>query len=118
MPRTRRTRLNRALTRRLDTIIDLPLARFRTAIKRLPTEELEALQARIEQMTVKQRWALGGHGMERHRAPLALELLGRRQAETHRESEARAEATSAQLRLIDLDTVRAIDVPEVMDQAA
>lgn len=113
-----RTRTNRALAKRLDTIIDLPLTRFRTAIGRLTVEELEALQTRLESLTVKQRWAQGGHGMERHRAPLALELLGRRLAETRREAEARTKVTSAQLRLIELDEIRQIDIPEVVEQAA
>lgn len=113
-----RIRLSRKLTKRLDAIIDLPLARFRTAIGRLPLDELEALQERIEVLTVKQRWALGGHGLERHRAPNALELLGRRLAEARREAEARQKVASAQLRLIEFDDVRERSEPVLVDQAA
>ncbi len=114
-----RTLTNRKEAKRLDGLIALPLARFRTAIGRLPLDELAALERRIELMTVKQRWALGSHGIERHRAPNELGLLARRLAETRREAEIRSASTSAQLRLITRETVDpALAIPEGLAKAA
>lgn len=114
-----RTRTNRNQAKRFDTLIALPLARFRTAIGRLPLDELAALEQRLALMTVKERWALGGHGLERHRAPIALDMLARRLAETRHEAEQRARATSAQLRLIEFAPVeQPLDSSELVDQAA
>jgi hypothetical protein len=83
----KRTYLTRAEKKHLDTLIGLPLARFRTAIARQTPEALDRLQERIEVLIVKQRWALGSHGIERHRAPLELGLLERRRAEVRRRRE-------------------------------
>ena len=77
-----RTRSNRPQNRRLDALIALPLARFRTAVAALSPEELTALVQRIELKIVEQRWTLGGHGLARHRAPQELALLSRRLDET------------------------------------
>lgn len=112
-------RMNRNLTKRLDALIALPLARFRTAIGRLTLDELAELEARIELMTVKQRLALGSHGIERHRAPNELKLLARRMAETQRESEDRAQAPTVQPRLVEFAPVRqVVPTPERLDEAA
>lgn len=80
----KRTHLTKAERKHLDTLIALPLARFRAAIARLAPEILTQLEQRIEVMIVKQRWALGGYGIERHLAPLQLGLLERRRAEVRR----------------------------------
>lgn len=77
----KRTHLTRREKKQLDTLLALPLARFRTAIARLSPDELATLAARIELLEVKQRWTLGSHGIDRHRAPIELGLLARRRAE-------------------------------------
>ena len=118
MSTTPHTRTNRTQIKRLDGLIALPLARFRTAAGQLSLDELAALERRIEQMTVKQRWALGGHGIERHRAPNELELLARRLAETRREVQRREKATSAQLRLIEFEPVERERIAPELTQAA
>jgi hypothetical protein len=96
----RRVTMKRNEAKRLDAIIALPLARFRRALSELTTEELAALEARIVVQSVKSRWARGGHGIARHRSPLQLDLLARRQSETRRERESRGGAV-AQLRLVE-----------------
>src|ERR671912_2796079 len=96
----RRTMTTRNATKRLDTMIALPLGRFRRALSELTPEELSALEARIAVQSVKSRWAGGGHGIARHRSPLELDLLARRESETRREREARRGAV-AQLRLVE-----------------
>ena len=102
--------------KRLDAVIALPLDRFRTALKRLTRDELAMLETRIEQLTIKQRWALGSHGIERHRAPNELGLLARRLAETRRAADSRSTISAAQLRLVEpgagireLPTVAAVE---------
>jgi hypothetical protein len=109
--------LKRHEAKRLDALIALPLARFRTAIGRLDAGELAALEDRIELHLVKQRWALGSHGIERHRAPNELALLGRRMDETRHAMAARAQATT-QLHLVELTPAPAYDEAEVADRAA
>jgi hypothetical protein len=79
-----RTHLTRRERQRLDTLLALPLARFRTAITRLTPDELTALAERIETLEIKQRWTLGSHGIDRHRVPIELGLLARRDAEVRR----------------------------------
>jgi hypothetical protein len=96
----RRVTTNRNIAKRLDALIDLPLARFRRALTEQTPEELEALEARIAVQSVKRRWARGGHGLARHRSVLELGLLARRQDETRRERQARRGAV-AQLRLVE-----------------
>ncbi|MCC7025022.1 MAG: hypothetical protein IT338_19480 [Thermomicrobiales bacterium] len=110
--------LKRHEAKRIDALIALPLARFRTAIARLDAEDLAALEARIVLQMVKQRWALGGHGIERHRAPNELALLGRRMDETRQEIAARAQAAT-QLHLVELEPALPVpDEAEIADRAA
>ncbi len=97
-----RTRSNRQLNRRLDALIALPLARYRTAVAALTPEERVALAHRIELKIVEQRWALGGHGLARHRAPQELALLSRRLDETRIGLAASSSMRPAQLRLVEL----------------
>ena len=96
----RRVTTKRNEAKRLDAMIALPLARFRRALSELTPEELLALETRIAVQSVKSRWARGGHGIARHRSPLQLDLLARRQSEARREREARRGAV-AQLRLVE-----------------
>ncbi len=96
-----RTRSNRPQNRRLDALIALPLARFRTAVAALAPEELTALAHRIELKIVEQRWALGGHGLARHRAPQELALISRRLDETRIGQSASSSMRPAQLRLVE-----------------
>ncbi len=97
-----RPRSNRQRHRRLDAVIALPLARFRTAIGALTLEELTALAQRIDVKIVEQRWALGSHGIARHRAPRELELLSRRLVEIQRVVATGSPPASVQLRLLEL----------------
>lgn len=112
----KQTHLTRAEKKYLDTVIALPLARFRAAIARLAPEALDRLQERIEVQIVKQRWALGGHGIERHRAPFELGLLERRRAEVRRLRE--RGPLPAQLRLVDPDTTPVVHAAEAWDEQA
>jgi len=96
----RRVTMKRNDVKRLDAMISLPLARFRRALSELTSEELAALETRIAVHSVKSRWARGGHGIARHRSPLELDLLARREDATRREREARRGAV-AQLRLVE-----------------
>ena len=96
----RRVMTTRNTAKRLDAMIALPLARFRRALTELSPEELLALEARIAVHSVKNRWARGGHGIARHRSPLELGLLARREDETRRERETRRGA-AAQLHLVE-----------------
>jgi len=114
-----RTTSKRHETKRLDGLIALSLERFRAAIERLSPDEMAALESRIGMLTVKNRWALGGHGMERHRAQGELGLLARRLTELHREARLRSRATSFQLRLIEFEPLlHDLTRPEPVDQAA
>ena len=104
--------------KRLDTMIALPLARFRRAISELTSEELAALEVRITVQSVKRRWARGSHGIARHRSPLELGLLARREEETRREREARRGAV-AQLRLVETaPNVRELATADPVERAA
>jgi hypothetical protein len=115
----KRTHATRNQKKRFDALLALPLERFRTTIARLTPDELAALAARVELLTVKQRWALGGHGLERHRAPLELGLLARRQAEVRREMGRERAARPVQLYLLEQDIVDGeLVAPELVDQAA
>lgn len=96
-----RTRSNRQQNRRFDALIALPLARYRVAIAALSAEELFALKRRIELKIVEQRWALGSHGMARHRAPGELALLDRRREATRDAMAARPATFASQLRLVE-----------------
>ena len=97
-----RTRSNRQQNRQLDAVIALPLARFRSSIAALSPGELTALAERINLKMVEQRWALGGHGIARHRAPRELELLARRLVEIQRVVATGSPPASVQLRLLEL----------------
>jgi hypothetical protein len=114
----RRVTTNRHTAKRLDAMIALPLGRFRRALDELTSEELSALEARIALQSVKSRWARGGHGLARHRSPLELDLLARRQDETRRERDARRGAV-AQLRLVETaPTLREPRMAELEERAA
>ena len=114
----RRVTTKRNEAKRLDAMIALPLARFRRALSELTPEELLALETRIAVQSVKSRWARGGHGIARHRSPLQLDLLARRQSETRREREARRGAV-AQLRLVDAaPNISELTTPDLEERAA
>jgi hypothetical protein len=114
----RRVMTTRNTAKRLDAIIGLPLARFRRALTELTPEELAALEARIAVQSVKNRWARGSHGIARHRSPLELGLLARREDETRREREARRGAV-AQLRLVETTPhVRELAAADLEERAA
>ena len=113
-----RVTTNRNIAKRLDALIDLPLARFRRALTELTPEDLEALQARIAVQSVKSRWARGGHGLARHRSLHELGLLARRENETRRERQARRRAV-AQLHLVETaPTVRELPTIDPEERAA
>ena len=110
--------MKRNVTKRLDAVIALPLARFRRALSELTSEELAALETRIALQGVKSRWARGNHGIDRHRSPLELDLLARRESETRREREARRGAV-AQLRLVETaPNVRELATVDLEERAA
>ena len=114
----RRVTTNRNSAKRLDTMIALPLERFRRALAELTSEELSALEARITLQSVKSRWARGGHGLARHRSMHELGLLARRQDETRREREARRGGV-AQLRLVETSpAVRELGTADLEERAA
>src|SRR5215213_1054371 len=114
----RRIMTTRNSVKRLDAMIALPLAPFRRALSELTPEELAALEARIALQRVKSRWARGGHGIARHRSPLELDLLARRESETRRDREARRGAV-AQLRLVETaPTVRELATADLEERAA
>jgi hypothetical protein len=114
-----RTRARTKQTKRLDTMLTLPLAPFRRALTHLTSEELSALEARIGVHTIRNRWVRGGHGIERHRSPNELGRLERRQAALRREWEARQSTLPAPVSLIDyVASVAEPVVPEVGDRAA
>jgi hypothetical protein len=75
--------------KRMDALLAQSLARFRRTLLGLTREELVALDARIDLLAVKQRWARGSHGLERHRSRNELGRLARRQTEVRRELAAR-----------------------------
>jgi hypothetical protein len=108
-----RSRTRTKTMRRLDALLTLPLDQFRRRLAQLTFDELTALDSRISQQEIKQRWALGSHGVERHRAPGELARLARRQSATRRERTARAAAPLAPVRLIDRDGNEAAESPMV-----
>jgi hypothetical protein len=87
-----RTVTQKTLMKRLDTIIALPLERFRRALTRLPAADLAALESRMALHAVRSRWQRGGHGIARHRAPNELGRLERRQTALRQERAARLAA--------------------------
>jgi hypothetical protein len=107
-----RSRTRTKSLRRLDTLLTLPLDQFRRRLTLLTVDELAALETRISLQEVKQRWALGSHGVARHRAPGELARLARRHSETRRERTARSAATLAPLRLLEHDGDHASAQPE------
>jgi hypothetical protein len=114
----RRVTMKRNDVKRLDAMIALPLARFRRALSELTPDELSALESRLAVQSVKSRWARGGHGIARHRSPLELDLLARRESETRREREARRGAV-AQLRLVETaPNVRELATANLDERAA
>ena len=114
----RRVTGNKTIEKRLDGIIDRPLARFRRALTELTPDELSALETRIALKSVKSRWTRSSHGVERHRSVNELGLLARRTAETRRERETRRGAL-AQLRLVEFTpNVRDLSAPDREERAA
>jgi hypothetical protein len=102
----------------MDTLLALPLGRFRRALTELTPGELETLETRIAVQSVKSRWARGGHGLARHRAANDLGLLARRAAATRREREIRGGA-STQLRLVEPSAnVHELAAPDRQERAA
>jgi hypothetical protein len=91
-------------TKQLDAMLALPLARFRRRLTEFSPEELSALEQRVAVQMMRNRWALGGHGMARHRAHGELGLLERRRAAIRREREFRGGSTANSLRLVDYET--------------
>ena len=105
--------------KRIDAVIALPLHRFRTALERLTRDELAMLEARIEQLTIKQRWSLGGHGIERHRAPNELGLLARRLAAARRADATRSRAAATRLHLVETaSTIQELPAADAVERAA
>ena len=90
-------------TKRLDALLALSLARYRRMLPHLTADELTALERRLTLQEVRHRWELGSHGLARHRAPLALELLSRRRVALVREREQRASTATRQLHLVEVD---------------
>jgi hypothetical protein len=106
-------------TKRLDAMLAQSLARFRRTISHLTDEELNALDRRIVLQEVRHRWEQGSHGLDRHRAPLALGLLARRRTEVSHEREKRAASATHQLRLVEANSgVRAIEPQMSSERAA
>ena len=86
-------------TKRMDALLALPLDQFRRALTRLSANELAALESRLGVQRLKHRLARGGFGVERHRSPLALALLSRREAALRSERETRLDAAPKPLQL-------------------
>jgi hypothetical protein len=102
-PVMNRSRIRTKSLRRFDTLLTLPLDQFRRRLAHLTPDELAALETRISQQEIKQRWALGSHGVARHRAPGELARLARRQTETRRVRAARAAAPLSPVRVLEHD---------------
>jgi hypothetical protein len=81
------SRTKRHETKRLDTLLALPLDRFRRALTGLTTDDLAA---RLALQQVRSRWARGGFGIARHRSPQDLALLRRRATALRNERSIRA----------------------------
>jgi hypothetical protein len=114
----KRTLLTRAQRQRFDTLLDLPLGRFRTAIRQLTPSDLAALETRIDTLIVGARFARsGGHGLERHRAPIELGMLERRRAAVRREL-ALGREPAVQLYLVEPGAAEVTATPELADKAA
>jgi hypothetical protein len=85
-----RTTTKRNETKRMETLLALPLERFRRALTGLTPDELAALEARLMLQRVRSRWARGGFGVARHRSSQDLALLGRRETALRHERDDRA----------------------------
>ena len=86
---------------RLDALLALPLGQFRRRLTQLTPDELAALETRIALQEVKQRWARGSHGLERHRAAGELARLARRETAARRERATRLAAARTPGHLLD-----------------
>jgi hypothetical protein len=95
-----RATTKRTEAKRMDTLLALPLNRFRRALTGLTTEELAALEARLALQRVRSQWARGGFGVARHRSSQDLALLGRRETALHREREDRVARGPAPIQLV------------------
>ncbi len=73
----------------MDTLLALPLDRFRRALTGLTTDELAALETRLDVQRMRSRWARGGFGVARHRSSQDLALLGRRETALRNERDVR-----------------------------
>lgn len=98
---TAKSSLTARQMKRLDSLLALPLARFRRQLAALSPDELSALEQRIAVQMMRNRWALGGHGMERHRAHGELGLLERRRSATTMEREFRNANVDRSLHLVE-----------------
>src|SRR5690349_6035949 len=87
--------------KRFDHMLALSLARFRRQITGLSAEELSTLEQRIAVQMMRHRLALGGRGMERHRAHGELALLERRRSATRLEREVRNADGGASLHFVE-----------------
>jgi hypothetical protein len=90
--------------KRIDALLALPLREFRRKLTELSPEELSALDQRIAVQMMRNRWALGGHGMERHRAHGELGLLERRRSAARLEREFRNASAGDSLPLLERPT--------------
>jgi len=87
--------------KQFDALLALSLARFRRQLTELSADELSTLEQRIAVQMMRHRLAQGGHGMERHRAHGALDLLERRRSATRLEREIRNANARVSLRLVE-----------------
>jgi len=85
-------------------MLALSLARYRRQLTELTAEELSGLGQRIAVLEMRYRWALGGHGMERHRAQGELARLDRRRTVARLEQELRAANAGSSLHIVERKT--------------
>jgi hypothetical protein len=116
--RTTKTKTKTRERRRIDTMLALPLARFRRALTAASEDELTAIAARIAVQMVRSRWARGSHGVARHRATNELALLDRRLSETRRELATRRASALTPISLLDTARGREFSAPDVNELAA
>ena len=91
-------------TKRLDAMLALPLAGFRRHLTELSLEELSALEQRTSVQMMRNRWALGRHGLVRHLAHGEIGLLERRQSAMRLERDFRNASADSSLHLVEQET--------------
>jgi hypothetical protein len=111
------SRTKRHETKRLDTLLALPLDRFRRALTGLTTDDLAALDARLALQQVRSRWARGGFGIARHRSPQELALLRRRATALRNERSIRA-ARGPEPRQLGFPEAEAAATPDRIEKLA